>query len=171
MKGYPRWFLPLLVVILSLILASGLLLAPTTMMMRADFAVTWRLPSDARLTIAAAHTVGGFSAMMLIGAIWGIHMRSGWRRRKQRASGLALALVLVGLCASAVAIFYVADETLGALAALLHLALGIVLVAQFGWHWVHGRRSHPHYARAGADSTHKPSGSPYEQPSTTPISR
>lgn len=146
MKGYPRWFLPTLVGTLLMILLSGLLLAPSTLMMRAEIMVMWRLPGAARVAIAALHTLAGFMAMLLIGAVWSVHMRSGWRRRKHRASGLALALGLVLLCASAVAIFYLADETLGMLAALLHLAAGLVLVAQFGWHWAHGRRSHRQHA-------------------------
>jgi hypothetical protein len=141
LKGYPRWFLPFLVATLLLLLASGLLLAPTTLLMRADIALEWRLPAPGRVGIAALHTVAGFAAMLLIGALWSVHMRSGWRRNRHRGSGLALALLLVLLCASAAAIFYLADETLGALAALLHLAAGIVLIAQFGWHWAKGRRS------------------------------
>lgn len=167
MKGYPRWFLATLVGTLLMILVSGLLLAPTTLMMRAEVMVMWRLPGAARVATVALHTAAGFAAMLLIGAVWSVHMRSGWRRRKHRASGLTLALGLVVLCASAVAIFYLADEALGAMAALLHLAVGIGLVGQFGWHWVRGRRSHrQHSPSFSAVHIHPPS-SRFQQPSHT----
>lgn len=142
MKGYPRWFLPTLVATLLLILVSGLLLAPTTLMMRAELMVVWRLPGAVRMVMAALHAVGGFAAMLLIGAVWSVHMRSGWRRYKHRASGLTLAMMLVVLCSSAVAIYYLVDEKLAAFTALLHLAVGMGLAVQFAWHWVRGRRSH-----------------------------
>ncbi|MES2318467.1 MAG: hypothetical protein V4631_13340 [Pseudomonadota bacterium] len=151
MKGYPRWFLATLVGTLLVILASGLLLAPTTLMTRADVDVAWRLPAAARVTMAALHTAAGLATMLLIGALWSVHMRSGWRRRKHRASGLTLALALLMLGASAVALFYAADDTLGALAALVHLAVGLGLIGQFCWHWARGRRSHRQSAcRAGS---------------------
>lgn len=165
MKGYPRWFLLALVATLLAILASGLLLAPTTLTMRAEIDVAWRLPAAARLLVVALHTAAGFATLLLVGAIWSVHMRSGWRRRKHRASGLALALALVLLGASAVGIFYFADETLAAVAAFLHLALGIALVGQFGWHWARGRRSHRHHAAPVAAEPAHASPLAFERPS------
>lgn len=158
MKGYPRWFMPALIATLLIILISGLLLAPTTLMMRAELDVGWRLPAPARVACAALHTLSGFAAMLLVGAVWSVHMRSGWRRRKHRASGFFLTLLLLLLSASAVALFYLADETLGMLAALLHLVLGLGLVAQFGWHWARGRRRH-HDAHAMPIAYQPPSSS------------
>lgn len=146
MKGYPRWFLASLLGTLVLLLASGLLLAPTTLMMRAELMLAWRLPGAARVAVVALHTAGGFAAMLLIGAVWSVHMRSGWRRGKHRASGLTLALVLLLLCVSGLAIFYLADEMLGATAAFLHLGVGLALAGQFGWHWARGRRSRKGHA-------------------------
>jgi hypothetical protein len=158
MKGYPRWFLPTLIGTLLLILVSGLLLAPTTLLMRAELALAWRLPPNIRMTMAALHAVGGFAAMLLIGAVWSVHMRSGWRRQKHRASGLTLALMLLILCTSAVAIYYLVDEMLAALTAFLHLAVGMALVFQLGWHWARGRRSHSQRETAfGAAHRHKSS--------------
>lgn len=167
MKGYPRWFLPTLVGTLLLILVSGLLLAPTTLLMHAELMLAWRLPAATRMTMAALHAVGGFAGMLLIGAVWSVHMRSGWRRQKHRASGLALALMLLVLCASAVAIYYLVDEMLAALTALLHLAVGIALVLQFGWHWARGRRSHRQHATSLPVVHHHSPHPQFERPSHT----
>jgi hypothetical protein len=141
MTGYPRWFVPALVGALVLMFGSGLLLAPTTLTMRLDLALPWRLPGSARVLTAALHAAGGFALLLLVGALWSVHMRSGWRRRQQRASGLVLGLMLLGLTVSALGVYYAGEESLGMAAALLHLGLGVALAAPFGWHWVHGRRA------------------------------
>ena len=141
MKGYPGWFLRVLLATLLLVLASGLLLTPTTLTMRFDMDVAWRLPGAARILAAAAHAVGGFAAMLLLGALWSVHMRAGWRRHRHRASGALVGGLLLLLALSAVGLYYLGEEQAGALAAALHLGIGLVLVLPFGWHWIAGRRS------------------------------
>lgn len=155
MKGYPKGFVPALVGTLLLMFASGLLLAPTTLALRADIAVPWRLPGAGRISVAALHAAGGFVLVLLIGALWAVHMRSGWRRHQQRTSGAILGGLLMTLVASAVAVYYLGDESLGAAAALAHLGTGIALVAPFGWHWVHGHRAGRRTRLAARPPSHK----------------
>ena len=140
MKGYPGWFLRTLVAALLLVFVTGLLLAPTTLALRGELDLPWRLPGSGRVLTAALHAAGSFALLLLMGALWSVHMRSGWRRRRQRASGLVLGLMLLVLAASAVAVYYLGDDTLGAVSSFLHLGTGLALAAPFGWHWVHGRR-------------------------------
>lgn len=152
MKGYPRWFLPALLGAMLLMFVTGVLLAPTTLMLKAELALPWHLPSSARVLTAALHAAGGFTLMLLVGALWSLHMRAGWRRNRQRGSGAVLGVMLLVLAVSAVAVYYLGDETLGATAALIHLGTGLALALPFGWHWVHGHRArrhnlpHPHAA-------------------------
>jgi len=140
MTNYPKWFLPALLWTLLLMFASGLLLAPTTLAMRTELEVAWRLPGAGRIAVAALHAAGGFALMLLMGALWSVHMRSGWRRRKQRLSGVLLGSWLIVLTLSAVAVYYVGEDTLGRLAALTHLVLGLALLVPFLVHWLRGRR-------------------------------
>lgn len=140
MKGYPKWFLRALIGAVLLVFVSGGLLAPTTLVLRADLDMV-RLPGGARIGAAALHAASGFAMMMLVGALWGVHMRSGWRRHRQRGSGLLLGSMLVLLAISAVGIYYLGDDTLGAMAAFIHLGLGLALAGPLGWHWVRGRRA------------------------------
>lgn len=135
MKGYPRWILPALLVTLAAMLASGLLLAPGTLVTRAEIDIAWMLPSNGRLATAALHASCGFLLMLFVGALWSIHMRAGWRKHRRRFSGLALALLMPALALTAVGIYYFGDETLAAVAALTHLGLGLALAGVFGWHW------------------------------------
>jgi hypothetical protein len=135
MKGYPRWTLPTLLWTTGAILATGLLLAPGTLVTRGDIDLAWMLPSNGRLVTAALHATAGFMIMLLVGALWSIHMRAGWRKGRHRVSGLTLALLMPALALSAVGVYYFGDETWAAISAFIHLGLGVALAAVFGWHW------------------------------------
>lgn len=141
MKGYPRWFLASMVATMLLLFLTGVLLAPGTLMLKAELDLPWRLASSARVLMAALHAAGGFAMMLMLGALWSVHMRAGWRRRSQRVSGAVVATILLVLAVTAVLIYYLGDETLGAATALIHLAIGHALVVSFVWHWVRGRRA------------------------------
>lgn len=141
MKGYPRWFLMTVVVSMLLLFLTGSLLAPGTLMLKAELDLPWRLASSARVWTAALHAAGGFVMMLMLGALWSVHMRAGWRRRSQRASGAILASILLVLAVTAVLIYYVGDETLGVAAALVHLGTGLALAVSFAWHWLRGHRA------------------------------
>ena len=140
MKGYPRWFRPTLLGSSLGLYLSGCLLAPTTLQLRAAWELGWRLGAGARIGMAALHAAFAFMAMLLVGALWSVHMRSGWRRHKQKASGLLIALPSLALTLTAVAIYYLADEDIANVAALVHLALGLAVLLPFVWHLVAGRR-------------------------------
>lgn len=144
MKGYPHWFLRCVLTALVVLLISGVLMAPNTLIMRAEFDVDWRLPNVARLWTSAIHAGFGFVMMLLVGAIWSIHMRSGWRRHKHRRSGLSLALLFLTLAVTAVAIYYLGESASANWAAYLHLVAGVLVSVLFGWHWWRGHRSRLH---------------------------
>lgn len=135
MKGYPRWVLPALLVTTATIVVSGLLLTPGTFVTRAEMDLIWMLPAAGRLATAALHASAGFALMLLVGALWSIHMRAGWRKGRHRCSGLTLALSMPLLALSAVGVYYFGSETLAATAAFVHLGLGILLAITFAWHW------------------------------------
>ncbi|MBC7699871.1 hypothetical protein [Aquabacterium sp.] len=167
MKGYPKWFLSLLISTMLLMWVTGGLLTPTTLVLRAEVMMP-RLPGSARVLTAALHAAGGFGLAMLMGALWSVHMRSGWRRHRQRISGLILNMLLLLLNISAVGIYYLGDESLGTLVAFTHLGAGVALAGPLGWHWIRGRQARKHSqlygkthrlsTRQGAQmpSSHKP---------------
>lgn len=140
MSNYPHWFKPSLFVTLVGVVATGLLLAPTTLAIRGELDEIWRLSAGTRQATAALHAAGAFALLLFTGALWSLHMRSGWRRRRQRASGMGVGLLLLGLSITALGVYYLGDDRLGTLAALLHLGLGITFPVPLAWHWLHGRR-------------------------------
>ncbi|MED5621163.1 hypothetical protein [Ideonella sp. BN130291] len=152
MKGYPRWFQPALLAGSLGLYASGCLLAPTTLQLRADWDLAWRLAANARIGMAALHATLAFVVLMFVGALWSVHMRSGWRRHRQKSSGLLVALPALLLALTGVAVYYLADEAWANVAALVHLGVGVLLLLPFLWHLVAGRRlrrrhhhHHPHH--------------------------
>ena len=141
MKGYPTWYVSALLGTLLLVFVSGCLLAPTTLVMRLEAELAWRLPADGRVLVAAAHAGAGFLGVMLLGSLWTVHMRGNWRRGRQRISGSLVGIGLLVLAVTAVGVYYLGDETLGAAAAMVHLCLGLALAVPFGAHWVLARRA------------------------------
>lgn len=140
MKGYPHWFLPALLGTTATIAVTGVLLAPGTLVTRADMDLAWMLPADGRLATAALHAAAGFAVMLATGALFSIHMRAGWRKGRRRGSGATLGILMATLALSAVGVYYFGSETLAAAAALAHLGLGLALVVVFGWHWFRRHR-------------------------------
>jgi hypothetical protein len=150
MKGYPKHFLAALLAALLLLVLSGLLLAPETLFLKGEMDVPWRVTGAARIVTAALHAAGAFVVAAFIGALWTVHMRAGWRKKKQHISGILLAVNMTLLAATAVGIYYLGDEGLGPLAALTHLGLGVAFILPFAWHWQAGRRMRQHKMEAPA---------------------
>lgn len=140
MKGYPPYFLGTLMLTVVVVFVTGLLLIPSLFTFRldidwfSDFPNSWRTPS------ATLHTGMSLLFLMLAGALWSIHMRSGWARKLQRVSGGLLVGSLLVLTLSALGIFYFGDEDWSMAASLIHLVLGGVMGLMFVWHWQKGRR-------------------------------
>jgi predicted lysophospholipase L1 biosynthesis ABC-type transport system permease subunit len=143
MKNYPRGFLLALLVVCLLAWIGGVLLAPTTLALRLEWPLPWRLPAPARLAVAALHTAAAFALAFLCGALWARHMRRGWRCRRQRASGMLMSAILLVLAVTALFIFYAGDDALAHAAALIHLGAGLLLALPLAWHGLRPRRRRP----------------------------
>ncbi len=139
MKGYPRRFRRALIGTVALAWLSGLLLAPTTLALRADLPLPWRLASGSRVGMAAFHGGTAFVLLFLCGALWAVHMRAGWHRHRQRASGAIVAGLMLLLAVTALVLYYAGEDAVANAAAAAHLAAGTLLVLPFAWHW---RRGH-----------------------------
>jgi hypothetical protein len=140
MKDYPRGFLPTLLGVFTVTWATGLLLGPTTLALRAQWELPWRLGGTGRLGTAALHVAAAFVLLFLAGALWSLHMRQGWHRRRRRGSGGALAGILALLALSALGVSYAGDDGLANAAAYLHLAAGVALLGLLTRHALGGRR-------------------------------
>lgn len=149
MKGHPRWFRSALMAVGASVVVSGLLLAPSMLMMRAEIDVPWQLQGSQRVGVAAWHALSAMFATWVVGALWTVHMRAGWRRRLQRVSGAFLVGLLSVLALSALGIYYFGDEAWSLVSAWLHLGVGLLITLPFAWHawyapWRRHRAMKPH---------------------------
>ncbi len=138
--GYPRLFYPALALAFLALVASGVLLLPRMMTMRMDWDTPFDVAGSVRLASAAVHCGVGFIALFLLGQLASLHIRSGWRRRQNRASGVLLVSLFVLLTLTAVGVYYFGDEDFSRWSSLLHSGAGLLLVAVVLWHAVSGHR-------------------------------
>lgn len=157
MKGYPRGFLATLWTVCMALLATGLLLAPTTLELRLGWQMPWRLGGGARVGVAAMHAALAFLLLFVIGALWSIHMRAGWRQRRQRKTGAMLVCDLLGLALSALGVYYLGDSGVADATALAHLSLGVLLALPLAVHAMTKRR-HRRSARRPSARRHAGAG-------------
>ncbi|HZX27303.1 MAG TPA: hypothetical protein VFF16_09550 [Telluria sp.] len=140
MRGYPGWFYPLLLLTVVVLFATGGLLTPPMLDLRLEWEMPWRLGADQRIAVAALHAALSFLMFALLGALWSVHMRAGWRHRRHWRSGLGMVALLLCLMASAIGIYYFGDETAATASAVSHLAAGALTFLLFGYHAVIGYR-------------------------------
>lgn len=80
------------------------------------------------------------AGLLVLGAVWVLHVRRGWRARRHQRSGGALVAFLGILILTVWALYYVADERARAAATLVHVYGGLGLPAAVAFHVVRGRR-------------------------------
>ncbi len=134
MTHYPAAFSSLLRGVMLLLFISGLLLAPGALEMRLEWSLPWTLDSGSRVWAALTHATAYFLMLLLLGALWTVHMRAGWLRRENVFSGASLLVLFALLALSGLGLYYLSHETLASLAVLLHLVGGLSLPILL---WIH----------------------------------
>ncbi len=142
MNGYPRGLGPVLWSTLSAVAFSGLGLLPTTARVRWEWVWPWGLSGEARVGVVALHVAGALLMVGLIGALWAVHMRSGWRRRRNQVSGALLLALWAAMVFSAPVILYAGSEAWSNAGANVHVATGLVLPVVLAVHAMFRRRRH-----------------------------
>ncbi len=134
MKQYPRAFHPLLLAVLGLLFCSGFLLLPHALSMRLEWDVPWQLPSAWRVAIAASHALAFMLTLLFLGALWTLHMRSGWLRGENRRSGLILISLFALLMFSGLGLYYLGEDMPGRIAFISHALGGLAVPLILLWH-------------------------------------
>ncbi|MDX1914350.1 MAG: hypothetical protein SFU55_02100 [Methylophilus sp.] len=122
--------------ILLSLFVTGMMLAPTTLALKLEWSVPWRLSSDWHIGMSAMHVTFSFMTLMYIGALWTIHMRSGWGKRKNQITGLIMLLIFLTLTLTGLGIYYLGDESLSTYASGIHLIAGLSIPLCFGLHYI-----------------------------------
>ncbi|MDM7322285.1 MAG: hypothetical protein P3W87_003170, partial [Gammaproteobacteria bacterium] len=127
MKDYPTGFTRILLATLTLLFTSGLALVPNALDTRLGLELgLWSLGHQ-RTWVAALHAISFFTTLMLLGALWTVHMRAGWIRRENIFSGILLLVAFGLLVASGLMLYYAGNELAGQIALSIHLLAGFLL--------------------------------------------
>jgi hypothetical protein len=87
------------------------------------------------------HGGAAMATLLLLGALFPLHVRRGWRARRNLIAGTAMVTSNAALILTAFGLYYLGSETLRPWASGLHIGVGIVLPLLFLVHVVLGRRS------------------------------
>jgi hypothetical protein len=79
--------------------------------------------------------------LMLLGAVFPLHVRLAWRSRRNRITGTAMVIANGALILTAFGLYYLGSEAIRPWASTLHLVVGGILPALFFTHIWLGRRS------------------------------
>ena len=140
MKGYPRGFPWVLFAVIGILAAAGLALIPNMLFFKLDWFEEPFLEGKTRMMIAAIHVSAAMAFAFLLGSIWAIHMRNGWRLKKHRISGGVLVISFVTLAVTGIGNFYLGDESWMKANGILHACAGIALILMTIIHPILGKR-------------------------------
>jgi len=100
----------------------------------------WQRVSASMLMI---HGGTAMVTLLLLGALFPLHMRLGWRSGRNRITGPAMVTLNAVLIVTAFGLYYSGSDAVRPFMSDLHLVLGFALPALFVVHVLLGRRSRP----------------------------
>jgi hypothetical protein len=104
----------------------------------------WLVVHDASRRLAVAcievHGTTAMALLVLVGAAAALHAPTGWRERRNRASGAILSTALIVLMATGALLYYLGDEGARSVTSVAHWTAGLAAVALGGVHVWLGRR-------------------------------
>ena len=86
------------------------------------------------------HGAAAMLMLVLFGSLMPFHVRVGWRRKRNRTTGIVMLVANAVLIATAFGLYYAGAEALRDWASNLHIGVGIALPALLAVHVVRGRR-------------------------------
>jgi hypothetical protein len=108
-------------------------------------------------SILIAHGAASYFFAMLFGAVMPIHIKAGWKSKRNKISGSLMVSVMSLLLISGIFLYYGADTREVAL--WVHWVIGCGLVLLFPFHFIAGRRAnylalkYPNKIRPAGDKT------------------
>jgi hypothetical protein len=87
------------------------------------------------------HGTATMFLLVVSGSAVALHAPGGWREGKNRLSGALLSAALIVLAATGALLYYAGDDSVRAMASVVHWVLGLGAIAMVAAHVVLGRRS------------------------------
>jgi cation transport ATPase len=95
---------------------------------------------QAAATLLMVHGGAAMVTLMLLGALFPLHIGRAWRARKNRATGIVMLTFNAVLIATAFGLYYLGSEILRPWASDLHIAFGLAMPLLFLAHVKTGRK-------------------------------
>ena len=140
----PRWQLQTVYWSFGLLSASGLLwlgLHGFATFATPSTADGLPLPSPVKAWAMRLHAASALAALVSVGSVLPLHVRSAWHRHKSRASGSVNLLVFGALTVTGYALWYASEGGLKEWSAWLHWGLGLALPLALVVHIFLGRQA------------------------------
>jgi hypothetical protein len=96
---------------------------------------------EAAATLLMAHGGGAMITLMMLGALVPVHLRYGWRKRKNLVTGITVATVNTALIVTAFGLYYLGSEAVRPWMSDVHNALGLAIPVLLVGHIWWGRRT------------------------------
>ena len=98
------------------------------------------LPSPAKAWALRVHTGAALAALVALGSLLPLHVRSAWHQHKNRLSGTFNLIVMAVLTLTGYALWYASEGSFKQWSAWLHWGIGLAMPAVLAAHVVFGRR-------------------------------
>lgn len=105
---------------------------------------------ESAATLLMIHGGTAMATLMLLGALVPVHVGRAWRARKNRATGIIMAVCNAVLIVTAFGLYYLASEALRPWASDIHLAFGLALPVLMLVHVQVGRKQRKVNAKEAA---------------------
>jgi hypothetical protein len=135
-----RSFLGAIYALFTTLFASGAVWLVADALRDGDGGEAWQTVAANLLMI---HGGASMVALVLLGALYPLHMRLGWRANRNRVSGSLMVTINGLLILTAFGLYYFGSDVLRAWTGYVHIAVGLALPALAGLHILLGRHNRP----------------------------
>ena len=99
------------------------------------------MPDSSEPWLLNVHGAAAMLALILFGTLIPLHVRPGWRARRNRRTGATMVGVAGALMVTGYGLYYAGGESLRTLTRYVHDGVGTALPLVVAWHVWRGRRS------------------------------
>ncbi len=121
----------------SVLFLSGVLWLLTDRLKQLSSGELWSRMSTSLLML---HGAGAMVMLVLFGGLMPFHVRVGWRRKRNRTTGMVMLAANAALVVTAFGLYYAGAEPVRNWASTVHTGVGLALPALLAVHIVRGRR-------------------------------
>lgn len=95
-------------------------------------------PDDLTRLLLIMHGASAYVLLVVVGSLLPLHVKSGWRRRRNLGSGMSVAFAIVLLGITALMLYYGSEEA-RLPARWVHICVGVVTALLFPVHFLAGK--------------------------------